>query len=88
MAETTDPAAQWQKEFTRSVQRMKNFTSLVQAQTPPPVGCTPRREVYKKHKSRLFRYEGSATRETPVLFVPNLGISRPYIFEAGRYRSY
>jgi polyhydroxyalkanoate synthase len=31
--------------------------------------------------ARLFRYEGRRSHETPVLFVPNLGISRPYIFD-------
>ena len=44
-------------------------------------GQTPRVEVYKRNKSRLFRYESSRTHRTPVLFVPNLGISRPYIFD-------
>src|SRR5262249_16644209 len=40
-----------------------------------------RREVYRKQKSRLYRYQGGGRYATPVLFVPNLGISRPYIFD-------
>src|SRR5262245_21985557 len=58
---------------------MKNFATLMT--DPPPVGCTSREEIYKKHKSRLFKYSGGGKHATPVLFVPNLGISRPYIFD-------
>ena len=47
----------------------------------PRTGQTPREEVYKRNKSRLYRYESTRTHRTPVLFVPNLGISRPYIFD-------
>ena len=45
------------------------------------MGRSPRSEMYRKHKARLYRYEGTATHQTPVLFVSNLGISRPYIFD-------
>jgi polyhydroxyalkanoate synthase subunit PhaC len=47
----------------------------------PKVGQTPREEVYKKNKTRLYRYASPRSHRTPVLFVPNLGISRPYIFD-------
>src|SRR5262249_58388483 len=47
----------------------------------PKTGQTPRVEIYKRNKSRLYRYESARTHRTPVLFVPNLGISRPYIFD-------
>jgi polyhydroxyalkanoate synthase len=78
---TDDAAGQWHKELERNVLRMKNFASLVTDRSEPPVGCTPREEVYRKHKSRLFRYRGTGKYNTPILFVPNLGISRPYIFD-------
>src|SRR5262245_62095357 len=78
---TTDAAAAWQQETDRNVLRMRNFVSLVADRTEPEVGCTPREEVYRKNKSRLYRYGKGGTRRTPVLFVPNLGISRPYIFD-------
>src|SRR3989475_5719976 len=52
-------------------------TSPVEART----GVTPREEIYKRNKSRLYRYQSARTHRTPVLFVPNLGISRPYIFD-------
>jgi polyhydroxyalkanoate synthase len=60
---------------------MKNFANLLLDRSEPPVGCTPRKEIYKKHKSRLFLYGAASRHRTPVLFVPNLGISRPYIFD-------
>jgi polyhydroxyalkanoate synthase len=69
----------WNQELGRNIQRMRNFTTLLS--DPPPVGCTPREEIYKKHKSRLFKYSGGGKYATPLLFVPNLGISRPYIFD-------
>ncbi len=47
----------------------------------PRTGRTPRREVYRARKARLYRYEGTPTRPTPLLFVPNLGISRPWVFD-------
>ena len=78
---TDDVTCQWQQEIDRNVHRMKNFATLLMDRSDPPVGCTPREEIYKKHKSRLFLYRGTGTYRTPVLFVPNLGISRPYIFD-------
>jgi polyhydroxyalkanoate synthase len=44
-------------------------------------GRTPRREIYRRNKSRVYRYASMPKYRTPVLFVPNLGISRPYIFD-------
>ena len=60
---------------------MKNFAELVLDSKEPAIGPTPREEVYRKYKSRLFRYASPRKYRTPVLFVPNLGISRPYIFD-------
>jgi polyhydroxyalkanoate synthase len=47
----------------------------------PRVGQSPREEIHRTNKSRLYRYRSARTHRTPVLFVPNLGISRPYIFD-------
>jgi polyhydroxyalkanoate synthase len=71
----------WQEELERSQARMKNFARMMTDPVEPRTGQTPRQEVYKKNKSRLYRYESTRTRPTPLLFVPNLGISRPYIFD-------
>src|SRR5215470_16837883 len=54
---------------------------MVTATTETKTGQTPRQEIYRKNKSRLYRYESRRTHATPLLFVPNLGISRPYIFD-------
>jgi polyhydroxyalkanoate synthase len=78
---TTPPVESWQEQLNRNVQRMKNFSSLVTDRSEPEVGCTPRKEIYRKHKSRLFKYGGAGKYRTPLLFVPNLGISRPYVFD-------
>ncbi len=77
----TEWAAQWQEEIDRNLKRMKNFAEMAMNPKEPAVGATPRQEIYRKGKARLYRYEGSRRYHTPLLFVPNLGISRPYIFD-------
>ncbi len=77
----TQVFAQWQEELRRGLERMKNFAELVMNPKEPVLSPTPRQEIYRKNKSRLYRYESSRRHRTPLLFVPNLGISRPYIFD-------
>jgi polyhydroxyalkanoate synthase subunit PhaC len=72
---------QWQEELDRTLRRFRNLGEMVTNPVEPRTGVTPREEVYKRNKSRLYRYRSSRTHRTPVLFVPNLGISRPYIFD-------
>jgi poly[(R)-3-hydroxyalkanoate] polymerase subunit PhaC len=72
---------EWQEEIARNFGRMRNFSELVRDPDPHDVGSTPREEVYRKRKARLYRYASKSTHATPLLFVPNLGISRPYIFD-------
>ena len=72
---------QWQEELERGFRRLRNLQGMVTNPVEPKTGQTPRVEVYKRNKSRLYRYESARTHRTPVLFVPNLGISRPYIFD-------
>jgi poly(3-hydroxyalkanoate) synthetase len=72
---------QWQEELDRNVKRMENLHRMVTSPAEPRTGQTPREEIYKKNKSRLYRYQSKRTHRTPLLFVPNLGISRPYIFD-------
>jgi poly[(R)-3-hydroxyalkanoate] polymerase subunit PhaC len=71
----------WTEELDRARRRMANFTRLLTDPVEPRIGPTPRQEVYRKNKSRLYRYESARRHRTPLLFVPNLGISRPYIFD-------
>src|SRR5262245_3561234 len=70
-----------QEEMRRNFLRMKHFSEMVMHPKEPEVGPTPREEIYRKNKSRLWRYVSSRAIKTPLLFVPNLGISRPYIFD-------
>src|SRR5947209_10231869 len=82
---TLEPRAetvtQWQEELERVVRRAENLQRMRTNPQEPRVGQTPREEIYKRNKSRLYRYQSKRTRTTPLLFVPNLGISRPYIFD-------
>jgi polyhydroxyalkanoate synthase len=68
-------------EWLRNLRRTAKAMELVSDPTEPPIGLTPRVEVYRRNKTRLYRYEGPRSRRTPLLFVPNLGISRPSIFD-------
>ncbi|HET7876675.1 MAG TPA: alpha/beta fold hydrolase [Methylomirabilota bacterium] len=70
-----------QEEARRTVLRMKHFSEMLMNPKEPEIGPTPREEIWRKNKSRLWRYRSSRKIKTPLLFVPNLGISRPYIFD-------
>ena len=65
---------QWQEELDRGVRRLRNLHGLATNPPEPKTGQTPREEVYKRNKSRLYRYASARTHRTPVLFVPNLVI--------------
>jgi polyhydroxyalkanoate synthase len=69
-------AAEWARTLTRSVRALE-----LAAAPEPEIGLTPKQVVYRRNKARLYRYESPRTRPVPVLFVPNLGISRPTIFD-------
>jgi poly[(R)-3-hydroxyalkanoate] polymerase subunit PhaC len=76
-----DAARRWQEELERQVRRVQNLSEMIANPTEPTVGCTPREEIYRTNKSRLYRYRSRRSHRVPLLFVPNLGISRPYIFD-------
>ena len=73
--------ARMREEANRNLLRLKHFSEMVMNPKEPEVGPTPRQLVYRTNKSRLWRYESKRSVRTPLLFVPNLGISRPYIFD-------
>src|SRR5919201_1538886 len=77
----TEAVKQWQEEMERNARRFKNLADMVVNPQEPRTGQTPREEIYRTNKSRLYRYESPRTHRVPLLFVPNLGISRPYIFD-------
>jgi polyhydroxyalkanoate synthase len=80
-AVSPETAARLREEMERNLLRMKHFGEMVMNPREPEVGPTPREEIYRTNKSRLWRYQSARTVRTPLLFVPNLGISRPYIFD-------
>jgi polyhydroxyalkanoate synthase len=73
--------ARMREEANRNLLRMKHWSEMVMNPKEPAVGPTPRQLIYRTNKSQLWRYESRRTVRTPLLFVPNLGISRPYIFD-------
>ncbi len=78
---SADDWRKWQDEIERTAKRVTNLSQMLLDPTAPRVGQTPREEIYRQNKSRLYRYASRRTHRTPLLFVPNLGISRPYIFD-------
>jgi polyhydroxyalkanoate synthase len=80
--------ARLQEEMRRNALRMKHFSEMVMSPKEPDVGPTPRESIYRTGKSQLWRYASKRTVRTPLLFVPNLGISRPYIFDLMRNGSF
>ncbi len=68
-------------EWLRSLRRAARAMEMITNPAEPQIGLSPRVEVYRRNKARLYRYEGPRTRRVPLLFVPNLGISRPSIFD-------
>ena len=69
------------EELDRTLKRLANTAELMAKPVDPAVGLTPRQLIYRRNKSRLYHYpvQGGSPYPIPVLFVPNLGISRPYI---------
>src|SRR5438552_17161807 len=76
-----DTVRRWQEEIERQQRRTQNLAEMMLNPTDPKVGCTPREGIFRTNKSRLYRYQSRRTHRIPLLFVPNLGISRPYIFD-------
>ncbi len=72
-----------QEEAIKNVQRFSRGMDLIYNPKEPQLGRTPKELIHKKNKSALYRYgHGSDRRHAvPILMVPNLGISRPYIFD-------
>jgi polyhydroxyalkanoate synthase len=72
-----------QDETIKNVQRLSKGMELIYHPKEPQVGQTPKELIHRKNKSALYRYGHDADRRhaVPILMVPNLGISRPYIFD-------
>jgi polyhydroxyalkanoate synthase len=85
MPDATSPQLETLKalsdEWMRTLRRSAKAVELLTNPVEPTIGQSPRTLVYRRNKARVYRYAGPRTRKTPVLFVPNLGISRPSIFD-------
>ncbi|MGH7267367.1 MAG: alpha/beta fold hydrolase [Candidatus Rokuibacteriota bacterium] len=68
-------------EWLKNLRRTARAVELLRDPGDPPLGLSPKTLVYRRNKARLYRYDGPRTRPVPVLFVPNLGISRPTVFD-------
>ena len=72
-----------QEETVKNIQRVSKGMQLLLHPREPQVGKTPREKIHQRNKSILYRYGVAPNRRhtVPDLMVPNLGISRPYIFD-------
>ncbi|MGH2651005.1 MAG: alpha/beta fold hydrolase, partial [Actinomycetota bacterium] len=68
-------------EWVLTLRRAAKVVELWTTAAEPEVGLSSKTLVYRRNKARLYRYDSARTQRLPVLFVPNLGISRPYIFD-------
>lgn len=76
-------AAKLQEETIKNVQRLSKGMDLIYRPKELQLGRTPKELIHKRNKSALYRYGHASGRRhaIPILMVPNLGISRPYIFD-------
>lgn len=76
-----DPVTTLAAEWTKTLRRAVRAVELATVAPEPSIGLSPKVTVYRRNKARLYRYASPRTRPAPVLFVPNLGISRPAVFD-------
>ena len=85
MVNSAEFASKFQEESQKNMERVQAIVdSFVVNPSDPPMALTPREVVWKRGKTRLYRYH-STEREvaypTPYIIVPWLGISRPYVLD-------
>ncbi len=71
-------------EEARNMKRMQRWVEMFSNPPNATLGRTPRELVAARGKARLYLYRSPKKRhqqQLPILFAPNLGISRPYIFD-------
>ena len=79
MVNSAEFASKFQEESQKNMERVQAIVdSFVVNPSDPPMALTPREVVWKRGKTRLYRYH-STEREvaypTPYIIVPWLGIS-------------
>jgi polyhydroxyalkanoate synthase subunit PhaC len=69
------------REAQRSIFRARNGIKLLTRSSPPQVGASPHKVVWRRGKARLLHYRsGQTTRRPPLLIVFSI-VSRAYIFD-------
>ena len=58
--------ARLDEDTRRNLLRMKHWSEMVMNPKEPEVGPTPREEIYRKNKSRLWRYASKRTLPHPA----------------------
>ncbi len=82
MDATETISEEWQREVERTVRRSLKLLQMCLEPPKVKVGATPHREIYRRNKLRLLRYEPRAERiyRVPLLMVPSM-INRHYILD-------
>src|SRR2546428_10901723 len=75
---SAESVRQWQEELDRTLRRFQNLGEMVSNPVEPRTGVTPREEVYRRNKTRLYPHQSSRTHRTPVLLVPKPCIRPPH----------
>ena len=85
MVNSTEFAAKLQEESQKNMERLQAIAdAFVVNPADPPMALTHREIIWKRGKTRLYRYHSLETpiaHATPYLIVPWLGISRPYVLD-------
>ena len=85
MVASADFASRFQEEAQKNMERVQTLVdNFVVNPADPPMALTHREIIWKRGKTRLYRYHSTDTPvayPTPYLIVPWLGISRPYVLD-------
>ena len=85
MVNSSEFAAKFQEETQKNMDRVQAMVdSFVVNPADPPMALTHQEIIWKRGKTRLYRYHSLETPVTdpiPYLIVPWLGISRPYVLD-------
>lgn len=77
------PEEQMREEYERASRRAAHIAQLARGEFRRDVASTPRELVWSKRKARLYHYFPMAEKvqPEPLLVVPWIGISRPYVLD-------
>ena len=85
MVNSTEFADKFREEAQKNMERAQAMVdAFVVNPADPPMALTHREIIWKRGKTRLYRYHSLETpvaHPSPYLIVPWLGISRPYVLD-------